>query len=462
MTDEQAEEYEKFPKTTVSLNDWLAFTGRQLEAFQKLFTHQYVLYGGARGGGKSYFLRKAAVAWAIYQTSHGLPGINIGLFSSTYNTLKDRQISKIATEFPAWLGTLKETKAQGFAFYMRPEWGGNVISLRNLDEVEKYKSAEFGLIAVDELTEHPVDVFNILRGSMRWPGLENPVFIAGTNPDGIGNEWCYNYFIDHKYPKELEAHSDKFIFVQSLPTDNPNLPKSYWEMLNTLPTDLKKAWLLGDWTVFKGRAFKSFNRKAHVIPQQEIPAHWTRLMGIDWGYRAPFCALFGARDPDTGRVIIYKEIYEPELTDRQQARKILDLSDEVEMKAMRYADPSMWKKATQENVTSTAQVYAENGCYIRQGENDRLGGKRKVDRLLGNLPDGRPGLLITENCRALPRQLELLVYDPIHTEDVNTKMEDHAYDALKYLLTSAREYSQPDNGKITITGTSAYAGLERI
>lgn len=343
----------------------------------------------------------------------------MGLFSSTYATLKDRQISKIQSEFPAWLGTLKETKAQGYAFYIRPEWGGAVISLRNLDEPEKYKSAEFGFIAVDELTEHAVETFDILRGSMRWPGLDKPVFVAGTNPDGIGNEWCFNYFIDKKFPDELKDEADQFIFVQSLPSDNPHLPESYWKMLKTLPDDLRKAWLEGDWKVFKGRAFKEFSRKTHVIPQQEIPEHWTRLIGIDWGYRAPFCALFGARDPDTGRVIIYKEIYESELTDRQQARKILDISDEKELQALRYADPSMWKKATQENVTSTAQIYAEQGCWIRQGENDRLGGKRKVDRMLTNLPDGRPGLQITENVRALPRQLELLVYDPQHQEDVN-------------------------------------------
>lgn len=390
-----------------------------------------------------------------------MPGINMGLFSSTYATLKDRQITKIQSEFPAWLGTLKETKAQGYCFYIRPEWGGAVISLRNLDEAEKYKSAEFGFIAVDELTEHPVETFDILRGSLRWPGLEKPVFVAGTNPDGIGNEWCFNYFIDKKYPKELEDEADQFVFIQSLPTDNPHLPASYWKMLKTLPDDLRKAWLEGDWKVFKGRAFKEFNRKAHVLPQQEIPAHWTRLIGIDWGYRAPFCALFAARDPDTGRVIIYKELYQSELTDRQQARKILDMSDDLELEALRYADPSMWKKATQENVTSTAQIYAEQGCYIRPGENDRIGGKRKVDRMLANLPDGKPGLQITENVRALTRQLELLVYDPHNTEDVNTRMEDHAYDALRYLLTAAREY-QPNKEKVAVKGMNPYSLLEKI
>jgi hypothetical protein len=234
-------------------------------------------------------------------------------------------------------------------------------------------------------------------------------------------------------------------------------------MLKGLPEDLRRAWLYGDWYVFKGRAFKSFNRKVHVVPQQEIPAHWTRLMGVDSGYRAPYCALFAARDPDTGRVIVYKEIYETELTDRQQARRILDLSEPVELKALRYGDPSMWKRSTNENVTSSAIVYAQNGCWIRPGDNDRLGGKRKVDRLLGNLADGQPGIWITENCVHLIRQLELLVYDPLRTEDVNTRMEDHAYDALRYLLTSAREYRAADDKKIlTPDDINPFLNLERI
>jgi len=425
----------------VSLSDWLGFTERQLEALDAIFKYRYVLYGGARGGGKSYFLRKAAVAWLIYQASKGYQGVQVGLFSSTFNTLRDRQISRIAAEFPDWLGKLKDSKtASGLAFYLYPNWGGGVINLRNLDDISKYKSAEFGFIGVDELTEHPVETFDILRGSNRWAGMENPVFVGATNPDGIGNEWCRNYFIEKKYPDELEKERDQFVFIPALPKDNPHLSQSYWKELGTLPADLKRAWLEGDWYVFKGRAFKNFNRRVHVIPEREIPEYYTRIIGVDWGYRSPFCALFMARDPDSGRIYVYRELYQTELTDRQQARLIIDNSDKFDMKAIRFADPSMWKRNTLENVTSTAEVYAKNGCFLRPGDNDRLGRKRKLDRLLGNLPDGLPGILFMENCEHIIKQLELLVYDPHRSEDVDTRMEDHAYDALGYGLTNAREY----------------------
>lgn len=430
------------PEGYVSLNQLSNFTERQNQAFKSMFKHTFTLYGGARGGGKSYFLRWAMLMWLIYQAKMGHPKIVGGLFSSTYTNLKDRQISKIASEFPDWLGVLKENNTLGLAFYLHDKFGGGALTLRNLDESTKYKSAEFGIIGVDELTEHTVDTFNILIGSLRWPGLKKPCFIAGSNPDGIGNEWVKNYFIHHAYPSELQPLSNEFNFVPALPTDNPHLDNSYYTMLNSLPDDLKRAWLLGDWDVFKGLAFKDFNRRVHVVEPFEIPEHWSRLVGIDSGYRAPFCALFGARNPDNGRIVVYKEIYETGLTDKQQARKILDLSDKYDAKAIRFADPSMWTKRTNENITSSAQVYSQNSVIIHKGNNDRLDGKRKIDRLLQKIDDGLPGILFFNTCNNVVKQLSQLVYDKFRPEDVDTKLEDHAYDALRYMLTSVRDYQK--------------------
>ena len=50
----------------------------------------------------------------------------------------------------------------------------------------------------------------------------------------------------------------------------------------------------------------------------------------------------------------------------------------------------------------------------------------KVHRLLANLPDGKPGLMIARNCTNLIKQIQNLVSDPRNPEDVDTKAEDHA------------------------------------
>lgn len=130
----------------INFSELANFQPRQLEAYKKLFEDdtKYLLYGGAAGGGKSYFLRWAAAALGMYYSQkYGIKGVPIGLFSADYPTLKDRQVKMIKREFPDWLGTIKETRDEGYVFIAEDKWGGWHIMLRNLDDPAKYKSVEF-------------------------------------------------------------------------------------------------------------------------------------------------------------------------------------------------------------------------------------------------------------------------------------------------------------------------------
>jgi phage terminase large subunit len=436
----------------IKTSELIQFTDRQQEATDALFTHRYILYGGARGGGKSWWLRWALVYMLLFwYFAHGLKRVRVGLFCGSYPELRDRQISKINAEFPAWLGEVKETKEDGLCFFMREDYGGGQIALRNLDDPSKYKSGEFAIIAIDELTSLPnKSTFDILRGSLRWPGIPegHTIFMAATNPDGVGNLWVRELWIDRIFPPEMEEAADEFIFVQSLPADNPYLDKQYWADLRTQPADVQRAWIEGDWYVFTGQVFP-FSRARHVITPCEIPGHWMRITGTDWGYAAPFCTLWAAKDPDTGRVMVYREAYEKGLLDSRQAELIKQMESPGETIRKRYADPSMWTKSTRtDNPTSSYDTYLAHGIYLTPAVNDRLNGKRKVGALIEKeLGDGRPGLLVFATCTNLVRTLPSLTYDKTQVEDVNSAGEDHAYDALRYLLTDDREHQAAQKPK---------------
>ena len=438
------------------------FFPKQLAACDAADTHEYTFYGGSRGPGKSYWLRWYCLQFLSVCKAYGKRDVVVGLFCDTYKTLTDRQVSKIATEFPRSLGEVKDSKTHGLGFYLRD--GGGVIALRNLDDPSKYQGAEFALIAVDELTKIKVETFNLLRGSKRWSGIKNTRFIAAGNPGGIGHLWVKDYWIDKVYPPEMERLRDEFCFVPALPDDNPHLDKSYWQMLDTLPPTLAKAWRYGEWDVFEGQAFGQWRREKHVIEPIEIPSHWARFRGVDWGRANPFCCLWGAQDPDTGRVIIYRELYQTGLTDTQQARLIGANTPPSEKVNITYADPSMWTKKAFEDVTfSTADEYRKEGIILTKADNDRLTGKRKVDRMLGDLPDGRPALQIFSTCANLLRTLPALPYDTTNAEDVDSEAEDHAYDALRYLLTrvNARPKARVEVVKVDYAGAAERVLLKR-
>lgn len=432
------------PTEDVDWDDLCNFTPKQLIASDAAETHLFTLFGGARGPGKSRWLRWWLVRFlvVVFEQLH-LPGVRAGLFAENYPELRDRQISKIKIEMPLWLGEVKETQADGLGFFLRPEWGGGMLALRNLDDPSKYQSAEFAAIGVDELTKNTVDVFNILRGSLRWPGIPRAPFVAATNPGSIGHLWVKNYWVDRQYPPELEQLAAEFAFVPALPRDNPHLPAGYWAQLNTLPPDLARAWVEGDWNVFMGQAFSGWTAR-NVSEPFEIPRTWRRWRAIDWGYRNPFCCLWLARDPDIGRVIVYRELYETGLTDPQQAAAITDASPKIEKIAVTYADPAMWaKKNVRGIVTSSADEYRLNKVVLTEGDNNRLEGKRKVDRMLMPMLDGLPGLIVFNTCTNLVRTLPALPYDELQTEDVDTDSEDHAYDALRYGLSRVEPRPAP-------------------
>jgi len=426
----------------LAFSELAKFHPKQITAWESMRSKQFTLFGGTRGPGKSYWLRWSLL-WLLlhYSARLKIPNPKVGLFCEDYPTLADRQITRIRTEFPAWLGSVKRTDTDGLAFYLRPEYGGGILALRNLDDPSKYMGAEFAALGIDQLEKSPVDTFDILRGSLRWPGMPGEwlKFLATANPGGIGHGWVKQYWIDRKYPDGLVKYAKQFAYIKALPQDNPTLSHEYWEMLNSLPERLRRAWLLGDWDVFAGQVFMEFSRDRHVKASFPIPAHWPRFRGIDWGYVSPFACHWVAQNPDNGRVYVYREAYETGLTDRRQARLIRSMTGETEKIKISYADPSMWTKKTMEDQTfSTADEYRAEGVVLTRADNDRLTGVRKVHEFLANLPDGEPGLIVFDECEHLIRVLGQLVADGTNPEDVDTRTEDHPYDSLRYALTSIR------------------------
>lgn len=425
----------------LNLSELAGFQPKQLAAWYAARLRKFVMFGGARGPGKSYWLRWALLLYLLYAfLRFNQRGVRVGLFTETYPELRDRQINRIAVEFPVWMGDVRESQEHGLGFHLRGEYGGGVLALRNLDRPEKYQGAEWAAIGIDEITQTLYTTFTVLRGSLRWPGIDwNPFLVTG-NPGGVGHGWVKRLWVDGEMPPELAGREAQFELVPALPGDNVYLTEAYWQELRSLPEPLRSAWLLGRWDVFEGMAFAGWNPLRHVVPSYVLPSHWPRWRAIDYGLAAPWCCLWFAKEPGVGRIHVYREAYQAGLSDRDQAEAIKALTGPGENITLTWADPSMWaRKSVREIVTSTADEYATMGVPLTPADNDRLSGKRKVDRVLGNLPDGLPMLVVHDCCVNLIRTLPALPRSEKNPEDVDTKSEDHAYDALRYGLTAERD-----------------------
>jgi hypothetical protein len=275
----------------VRLSELIKPTPKQRECFEATDHYRFTLYGGAAGGGKSYTLRWWCLRQLIRRFADtGIKGLRAGLFSVDYPTLQDRQISKIEQEFPVWLGQTKRTEKDGLCFFVKDEFGGGRIALRNLQDPNSYKSAEFSDIAVEELSENKRDVFeDLVLFRLRAPGIDRPAFLAGTNPTGVGVQWIKALWVDRKFPAELKHLEHEFKYVPALLSDNPHLGNDYRESLKGLPDKKRRALLEGDWTVPEGQYFTNFepdDRKVHpAVLSQIVQPWWSHWIGQDWGFK---------------------------------------------------------------------------------------------------------------------------------------------------------------------------------
>lgn len=454
-------------RPSVGLLGLFSPTAKQAAFLLALTEYRYILYGGARGGGKSRILRWAMVWLLIRWAKQGIRNVKVAIFCEDYPSLKDRQISKIKIEFPRWLGTLKESKEDGLGFHLHDEYGGGVILLRNLDEPAKYMSAEFAAVAIDELTKHPLETFNILRGSLRWPGISHTVFMGATNPGGVGHLWVKSYWVDREFPEELQELSPRFHFIRSLPSDNPHLDEEYWRELRSLPKQLRDAWILGLWDSFVGQAFSEWHTSVHVR-RMEIPDGFRLVAGMDWGIGRPGWFGLGGSGPED-RLHWRREFYFGAGTKRGRMLPY-DVGFAIGMKMSRewgtpdciVLDSAAWAASRDgEQVVSVAEK-------IQMGINDAYGGdqmrapglvpthkdsttraSRKTimhgalaytpgpdpDAPWLNVPEfGRPRMTVHPDCENLIRTLPGLPVEEDEPDKIDKDSEDHPFDGATYCM----------------------------
>ncbi len=95
-------------------------------------------------------------------------------------------------------------------------------------------------------------------------------------------------------------------------------------------------------------------------------------------------------------------------------------------------DKSCWNKTGMG--ISVAESMIRNGVRWLPSDSDRINGKREVHKRLRCNNEGNPGIRIFKTCTNLIRTLPTIPLSKTNSEDVDTKADDHAYDALRYMV----------------------------
>lgn len=450
----------------------------------------WMLYGGSAGGGKSELAIKHAS-----DLSCRVPGHVSLIVRQSIPELRRSVILRLIARTKQFHIPARLRKIDGVTSF-RYENGSQIECgyLATDEHLGNYLSAEYDLILIDEASLMTDDQIVQLSARLRTTKAKaklgaRPHLGLFSNPGGRSHAWLYSLFVTateygqqivvydvsegiekatiarvYRAPitvkdatqadiedilipwaRDLDVKVDPrtelaVAFVPAKAADNPHIDPGYMKYLNALPERRRRQLRDGDWDTFEGQYFAEWTRDVHVCDPFDIPDGWQRARGADFGSAAPWACYWGAWDND-GHCYIYREAYGAGMTPIQQARQAKMLSElpDSEGKATRerysatVADPSVFsdRRGTGKSI---ADLWRDNGFHVTRAKNARVAGWQNVHQYLMDDVTGKPRLSVFSTCPNLIRTLPLMQHDKKNREDIDTTLEDHAADALRYLL----------------------------
>jgi hypothetical protein len=421
-----------------------------------------VVYGGARGGGKT----DASLGdFALHAREYGANAK--GLFVRRTRVALEPTIERARQ---LYLPVGAEWRQQRSLF----RWpSGAVLYFRHLNrdaDADAYQGHDYTRVYVEELTQfpHPSPV-DKLKATLRSAAGVPSAFRATCNPGGPGHTWVKARYID---PGAWEVIEEVFespfdgqqirLSRQYIPaklTDNPlllaNDPLYVAKLQQSGSAQLVRAWLEGDWSIVEGAFFDNWSSARNVVEPFAVPADWTRFRSLDWGSARPFSVGWWAVAGETtraGRVAIprgalvrYREWYgrgsKPneglKMAAEAVARGIVE-REAGERIAYGVADPAIFAS---DGGPSIGERMFNEGLSWRRADNARvarggaIGGWDQMRARISGDADG-PGLVVFSTCLDFIRTVPVLQHDAARPEDVDTNAEDHAADEARYACMS--------------------------
>lgn len=348
-----------------------------------------------------------------------------------------------------------------------------------------YRKGEIGL---DGKTVNPNNMF--------------PRILCSSNPGNIGHNWVKRTFLEcdsPTIPRRTEDAEGGLIrqYVPARLEDNPSMERddpTYRQRMRGLGDPaLVRAMESGDWNVLAGGFFPEFTLEKHVLKSCTLPKEiFTRHNTCtDWGSARPSSTgWYAIADDDwkttgtlgnqilvpRGALVRYREWYTKKAGEDNKGQKlsvetwatgVLQRSKEY---PQRYGvvDTSMFDEDGGPSLAERAMKVELNGVKLQLRPSDkrrlpgwdqlraRLIGNGEYDESTGRVEVGDPMLFLMDNQPDAIRTIQSVQHDEDKPEDLNSDMEDHAVDEIRYQCMSRpmpkmRRQDKPRSGPAPYT-----------
>lgn len=222
-----------------------------------------------------------------------------------------------------------------------------------------------------------------------------------------------------------------------------------------LPERQRAVRVEGRYVALEGAVYPDFNRGTHVASPQgdalvcdgkviapwPLPKTWPRRAAIDFGYANPCAVVVGATDPRNGRLLVERCYYASWIRASVWAEHL-----------RRVLPPLVLPPVADHQANERAELAGKGVVTRPANKDDVVRGLEAVERrLVRTLPDGAPALVLVADRKNDPHlgrcdadklawELESYHYPPqgdadrTDVRDLPVKKDDHACDALRYLV----------------------------
>ncbi|MBR6727683.1 MAG: phage terminase large subunit, partial [Clostridia bacterium] len=220
---------------------------RQQEFFRS--TARYTAYGGARGGGKSFAMRRKMVLLAMRY-----PKLRLLLLRRTLQELRENHLLPLQSDLNGYAEYKKEERS-----FLFPNGSRLTLGYCDCDsDLLQYQGAEYDVIGFEEATHFKEDWMVFISTSLRTTKKDfSPRIYYTCNPGGVGHAYIKRLFIDRRFREGEDP--DDYRFIPATVYDNHALMEAdpdYVKRLEALPEHKRRAHLDGDWNVFEGQVFE--------------------------------------------------------------------------------------------------------------------------------------------------------------------------------------------------------------
>lgn len=334
---------------------------------------------------------------------------------------------------------------------------GSVVVVAGLDrEGQRVFSSQYDHVYVNEATELQEAHWENLTTRLRNGRSPLQQLFADCNPDRPSH-WL-----------KVRSDEGRCLMLESRHEDNPRLwdgaawtkqGVDYLAKLDALTGPRRLRLRFGRWVQAEGIVYDAWDAGVHLIDPFAIPPNWPRYWAVDFGYTNPFCCLMCAADGD-GRLYVYRQVYHTKRLVKEHAER---------MRAVSVRDPSPAGIVADSEDREGRETLAAAGygtVAALKGPGSVMMGIQAVQARLQRAGDGRPRLFVfrgglderdpelaqARRPTCLEEEIDGYVFDARAGRDgPAANQDDHALDALRYLVAALDAPRQRDEDDSTTT-----------